>query len=278
MKYGRTSGLAALGIRLAATLLVALAATPSVARVRRADTVPPLQMWRLDCGTFITHHLTDSCYLIRHGRDLMLWDTGLSADLLQNPTRGRNGSVAVLRQTIASQLATLHLKPRQIGIVALSHVHSDHIGQAAAFAHARLIVGRKDWRMITAAHPPRGLEPSRLEPWIEGRCPKILVDGDYDVFGDGSVVMLATPGHTPGHHSLLVRLQAFGPVLLTGDLYYSESQRRHQQPAPHDFDHAAALASFRRFESLAARMGAKVIVQHDPADVSRLPRLPRAAD
>jgi glyoxylase-like metal-dependent hydrolase (beta-lactamase superfamily II) len=234
-------------------------------------------VWRLRCGTFVTKHLTDSCYLIRHGRELMLWDTGLGAELLHHPVQQANGSVVVLHETIAAQLARLGLRPRQIDIVALSHVHSDHIGQAAAFAHARLIVGRKDWEMLTASPPAAGLEPQRLRPWIEGRAPRTLVSGDYDVFADGSVVMLATPGHTPGHHSLLLRLKAFGPVLLTGDLYASRLQRLRRRPAPHDLDRAAVLQSFRRFESLAASLHATVIIQHEPADILKLPPFPQAA-
>lgn len=256
-----------------------LAAAP-IAGARAAGAAPALEMWRLRCGTFVTRHLTDSCYLIRHGRRLTLWDAGLGAELLGHPRPYRTGSasVVVLRETLVAQLAALGLRPRQIGILALSHVHADHIGQAAAFSHARLIVGRKDWRMLTAAKPPPVLEPARLHPWIAGRASKTLVTGDYDVFGDGSVIMLATPGHTPGHHSLLVRLKTFGPVLLSGDLYQSESQRERQKPAPHDFDRAAALQSFRRFEAMAAALHATVIVQHDPGDITKLPRFPRAAD
>lgn len=256
-----------------------LAATP-LAGARAPGAAPAVQLWRLQCGTFITQRLTDSCYLIRHGRQLMLWDAGLGAELLGHPQPYRAGSpsIVVLRRTISSQLAALGLRPRQIAIVALSHVHSDHIGQAAAFPHARLILGLEDWQMLTAARPPPALDPARLEPWIDGHAPKTLVRGDYDVFADGSVVMLATPGHTPGHHSLLVRLKTLGPVLLSGDLYHSDLQRERQEPAPHDFDRAATLRSFHRFEAMAAALHATVIIQHEPADIAKLPPFPRAAD
>lgn len=255
-----------------------LAAAPA-AGARMAGAAPALQMWRLECGTFITRHLTDSCYLIRHGHELMLWDAGLGAELLGHPQPYRAGSASVvtLRATIVSQLATLGLRPQQVAILALSHVHADHIGQAAAFGHARLIVGRADWQMLTAARPASVLEPARLRPWVTGGAPKTLVDGDYDVFGDGSVVMLATPGHTPGHHSLLVRLKTSGPVLLSGDLYDTEAQRERQEPAPHDFDRAASRRSFHRFEAMAAALQATVVIQHDPGDIGKLRRFPRAA-
>jgi glyoxylase-like metal-dependent hydrolase (beta-lactamase superfamily II) len=256
-----------------------LAAGP-VAGARAAGAAPILKLWRLDCGTFVTRHLTDSCYLIRHGRDLMLWDAGLGAELLGHPMPYRIGSTSMvaLHRSIVAQLAALGLRPRQVGILAFSHVHADHVGQAAAFSHARLIVGREDWQMLTAAKPPPALDPARLRPWIAGSAPKTLVNGDYDVFGDGSVVMLATPGHTPGHYSLLVRLQTFGAVMLSGDLYHSEPQRERQEPAPHDFDRAATLRSFHRFEAMAAALHATVVVQHYPGDISKLPRFPRPAD
>src|SRR6185312_11473001 len=249
-----------------------LAVTP-IASARAPGAAPALRLWRLQCGTFVSKHLTDSCYLIRHGRQLMLWDAGLGAELLDRPVPYRAGSrsIVVLRRTITSQLAALGLKPRQIGIVALSHVHSDHIGQAAAFPHARLILGVEDWRLLTGAKPPPVLDPARLAPWIGGHGLKTLIKGDYDVFGDASVVMLATPGHTPGHHSLLVRLKSFGPVLLSGDLYHSDLQRERQAPAPHDVERAATLRSFRRFEAMAAALHATVIIQHEPADIAKLP-------
>jgi N-acyl homoserine lactone hydrolase len=260
-----------LGLLLAAT---------SLPDARASAAAPPLRLWRLQCGTFITQRLTDSCYLIRHGRELMLWDAGLGTALLDHPMPYRAGSpsVVVLRRTIRSQLAALGLRPRQVAIVALSHVHSDHIGQAADFPQARLILGLEDWRLMSAAKPPPVLDPALLEPWIRGHAPRTLVRGDYDVFGDGSVVMLATPGHTPGHHSLLVRLKSFGPVLLSGDLYHSDLQRERQAPAPHDVERAATLRSFRRFEAMAAALHATVIIQHEPADIAKLPLFPRAAD
>lgn len=258
-------------------LLLLAAAAPGA---RASGAAPALRLWRLQCGTFITRRLTDSCYLIRHGRQLMLWDTGLGAALLDHPMPYRAGSrsIVVLRRTISAQLAVLGLRPRQIAIVALSHVHGDHIGQAAAFPRARLILGLEDWQMLTAASAPPVLEPARLRPWMDGRAPKILIRGDYDVFADGTVVMLAMPGHTPGHHCLLVRLKTFGPVLLSGDLYHSDRQRERQEPAPHDFDRAATLRSFHRFEAMAAALHATVIIQHEPADIAKLPPFPRAAD
>jgi N-acyl homoserine lactone hydrolase len=238
---------------------------------------PTIELWRLDCGSFITKGLTDSCYLIRHEDTWMLWDAGLGAELRGKRSTQKNGSVVTVDTTLVEQLARLGLQPAQIGIAALSHVHGDHVGQAASFPSARLLVGRADWTMLTASSPSAGLEPARLASWIDGKAMKELIDGDKDVFGDGTVMMLAMPGHTPGHHVLLVRLRDTGPVLLTGDLYYAAAQRARREVPVHVHDAAVTRASFRAFEALAEATGATVIVQHERADIGKLPGFPQPA-
>jgi glyoxylase-like metal-dependent hydrolase (beta-lactamase superfamily II) len=192
----------------------------------RPSPAPDVTLWRLDCGSFVTHGLTDSCYLIRHGRTLMLWDAGLGTELIGHPGLYPNGSRVELQESLVSQLARIGVTPDQVAILALSHKHGDHIDQAADFPHATLLIGKADWDALTAAPPPPHFDPRRLAPWIGGGSPRHLVEGDYDVFGDRSVVMIATPGHTAGHHSLLVRLRHAGPILLTGDLYSSAASIR----------------------------------------------------
>ena len=232
-----------------------------------------LRLWRLDCGAWVDRPITDSCYLIRHDKSWILWDTGLGAELAGR-TAQHNTAVITLRETLVSQLARLNVAPGQVGIVGLSHLHFDHIGQAASFADAILMMGRKDYDAI-AADP--ALAP-RLTPWIENGGKKDLVEGDRDIFGDGSVVMLSTPGHTAGHYSLLVRLKHTGPVLLTGDLYHSTEQRMLQAVGPHDFDPDAMRGSFGRFEAIAGLLHAKVIIPHEPGDIATLPPFPASAD
>ena len=238
---------------------------------------PAVALWRLDCGTFVTKGLVDSCYLIRHGRDWMLWDAGLSLETLRRPMTRAGGSVVVLEHSIAEQLSQLALHPSDITVLALSHVHFDHIGQAAEFSRARLLLGEPDWERITHATPGSGLEPQRLAPWIAATAPKTLIAGDEDVFGAGSVVMLALPGHTPGHHGLLVRLAHRGPVLLTGDLYDTARRYAEKAPNPHADDPQALSESFRRFNDLVQRLHAQVIIAHEAGDVAKLPAFPRPA-
>jgi N-acyl homoserine lactone hydrolase len=228
-----------------------------------------VKLWRLDCGSFVTKGLVNSCYLIRHGSQLMLWDTGFGSELGPKAAGIRVGA------SLVSQLARIGLDPGQISIVGLSHSHWDHIGQAASFPTATLLIGKEDWDALAAASPP---ESNLLAPWVTGHAPKSPVAGDMDIFGDDSVVMLATPGHTPGHHSLLVRLAGRGAVLLTGDLYYSAKQYEDKLVPIHNQDSERTAASFKRFDALARRLNATVVIQHEPQDVEKLPQFPEFAD
>ncbi len=101
--------------------------------------------------------------------------------------------------------------------------------------------------------------------------------GDKDVFGDGSVVMLYMPGHTPGHHSLLVKLKEMGNVLITGDLAHFRENYEGDGVPTFNFDRAQSLASLDRFKKLATNLKATVIIQHDQRDVDKLPAFPASA-
>jgi glyoxylase-like metal-dependent hydrolase (beta-lactamase superfamily II) len=249
---------------------------------------PEIKLWRLDCGTVDIgdldtfsdtylyvgkkKRLTDSCYLIRHGENYMIWDTGLPVDLV-GKTVSANGMVLNVARGLVDQLREVGVSPDQVNFVGISHRHDDHIGQAAAFTKATLLIGPGDLETLKG----RPESASRLAPWIKGGSPVQNVKGDKDVFGDGSVVMLSMPGHTESHHSLLVRLPRTGPVLLTGDLYHFTENRRNRGVPSFNTDRSQTLASMDRFEAIARNLKALVIIQHEPADVAKLPRFPQAA-
>ena len=102
-------------------------------------------------------------------------------------------------------------------------------------------------------------------------------DGDHDVFGDGRVVILELPGHTPGHGGLLVRLADFGPVLLSGDLYHFRREIGKRNVSRWNTSRADTLASIERFEAMVSKLQPTVVVQHEPADVKLLPLFPASA-
>jgi len=257
-----------------------------------AQPAATMQLWRLDCGQLWVANLDDmsdthaytgksklfagSCYLIRHGDRYLLWDTGLSRDALGKPlARGQSDSES-LDVTIVDQLARLGVKPTQIEFVGISHFHFDHIGQAAEFPQATLLIGQGDFDVL--GRPGHESRTKRFMPWMAQGAKVDKVTGDHDVFGDGSVVMLDLPGHTPGHHGLLVRLPKLGPVLLSGDVAHFRENLDTSGVPSFNVDRAQSLASMDRFTKLARNLRATVIIQHELQDVTKLPAFPQAAE
>ena len=247
-----------------------------------------LELWRLDCGSVVIGNLdmfsdtflyvgrrktlTDGCYLIRHGENYLLWDTGLPAELA-GKTVSADGMTLTVGATVTDQLARIGVRPEQVNFVGISHRHDDHTGQAAAFPKATLLIGAEDFETVKGRPESAG----RFAPWIKGGSKVEKVKGDHDVFGDGSVVMLDMPGHTEGHHSLLVRLAGTGPVLLTGDLYHFTENFRNRGVPIFNTDRAETLASMDRFDRIARQLKARMIIQHEPDDIAKLPAFPKSA-
>ena len=215
--------------------------------------------------------LASSCYLIRHGDTIMIWDTGFSIHL-KGKKEDLGGMIASLDRTLPEQLADGGLKPADVDVLGISHSHADHTGQAALMPAARLIIGKADfYAMNGKADDPFG-------PWRKtGAPPLTLTEGDLDIFGDGTVVAYFLPGHTPGHMALLVRLKS-GPVLLSGDVAHAHDTLELKAVPTFNADRTQSIASMERFEKLARDTRAKVIIQHEPADVAKLPAFPEAAE
>jgi len=263
-------------IATVASALTALAQAPSEA--------PEVTLTRLDCGsspeevsvarfsdTFaypdLKLKLTYSCYLIKHGSDYMIWDAG---NAMGSDPRAPKTSLPDL-------LGQLKVSPEQVKFLGVSHYHGDHIGQAASFPKATLLIGKGDWDVLSGP-PQLGVNPKLVEPWISGGSKVEPQSADRkDVFGDGTVIMLNTPGHTPGHHSLLVKLKETGNVLLTGDIAHFEENYASNGVPSFNTNRADTLASLDRFKKIAENLKAKVVIQHDPRDVPKLPAFPAAA-
>src|SRR5438105_6489541 len=186
------------------------------------QTAPEVTLTRIECGTGakptnVAERFTDtfaykdlnltftfSCYLIKHGDEYMVWDTGFAPG--SNPNAPKVG--------IVERLAEVKVKPEQVKYVGISHFHGDHTGQLAPFNSATLLIGKGDWDGITANPPVAGANAAGFKLWIAEARKVEPLTADKDVFGDGSVVVLRAPGHTPGHSALLVRLKEKGSVLL----------------------------------------------------------------
>ena len=152
--------------------------------------------------------LSDACYLIRHGSQWLLWDTGYPDAVADAPLTNPIGT-ATRAKKLAAQLAEINVKPADVTFVGVSHTHGDHVGNVDMFPTSTLLIQKPevDWAFAEGKAPP-----------FKKDRPMRLLDGDLDVFGDGSVTILATPGHTPGHQSLLLHLPKTGWIVLTGDL------------------------------------------------------------
>ncbi|WP_037076538.1 N-acyl homoserine lactonase family protein [Neorhizobium vignae] len=258
-----------------------------------AHAATDLELWRLDCGSVVvkdlssfsdtfayagqTRTLTDSCYVIRHGADYLLWDTGLPVALIGKAPDLSQPLAPSLTIDIPTQLAKIGIKPDQIGIVGISHNHFDHMGQASTFAKATLMIGAGDWESLHENPLPFGVMPALVQPWMDGKAKLDPVSGDRDVFGDGSVMMLAMPGHTKGETALLVKLPQSGPVLLSGDVVHFEEQIANNGVPPFNIDRAESLASMERMNGIAKQLNAKLIIQHDADDIKKLPTFPASA-
>jgi len=132
------------------------------------------------------------------------------------------------------------------------------------------LIGKGDWDVVTDPKPATPMDAAIFAPWTTGGGKVEPVVGDRDVFGDGSVIMLSTPGHTPGHHSLLVKLKETGNVLITGDLAHFRENYEGNGVPTFNTDRAQTIASLDRFKKLAANLRATVIIQHDQRDVEKV--------
>ncbi len=271
-----------LATSIALTCAAGLTALPAAAQTPAPPAAPAeVTLARLDCGTPVLNLVarfndawaftdnrvmfTFSCYLIKRGDEYFLWDTG----------HALTAGAPAPKVSIVDQLAQINVKPEQIKYVGISHYHADHTGQVASFPGATLLIGKGDWDGITAPKPNVGANVAPFAHWISGGGKLEALPGDKDVFGDGSVVIINTPGHTPGHHSLLVKLKgSLGNVLITGDLtHFQENYAMNGVPG-FNFHRGDSLASLDRFKTAAANLKATVIIQHDARDVGKLPAWP----
>ena len=221
--------------------------------------------------------MTLSCnaYLLRHQGQWLLWDTGTSDELANEP-EGRivaHGIRGVVQTPVESQLAGIGVAPADIGMLAISHAHYDHVGNCKLFRNAKWIVQKAEHEAMFGGNPQEfGYLPELYES-LRPRDTQI-VDGDHDIFGDGAVRMIFTPGHTLGHCSLLVRLPQTGPVVLSGDVAHNRENLRLLRVPSFNADQQATVASMQRIESLLRAEAAVMWINHDTAQNETLPHAP----
>lgn len=244
---------------------------------------PSVKLYVLDCGTLksgnpapllergvTTTDMSVAAYLIVHPQGTLLWDTGVIPDEMIQPG-GTTSFRATVQKTLQSELAEIGYKPSDITYLALSHYHYDHSANANMFAGSTWLVqkGEHDLMFSGALGPssPNAPTPDTVMARFSAlkNSKTMLLDGDFDVFGDGSVVIIATPGHTPGHQSLFVDLANEGPIVLSGDLYHYPAERELENFTPFAAlgDPAQEEVAKKKVETLLREKGATLWIQHD---------------
>ena len=222
-------------LTIAAAALLALLAAPLVNAQKRPEPVKSLRLYIFDCGTLdmpdterynfkreelATNLMSDACFLIVHPRGTLIWDTGVvpDGDFQKGPAPIKLG-YATATKPLLLQLAAVGYAPKDITYVAFSHFHYDHVANGNAFASSTWLVRQKE-RDIMFAEPPSNRTVPANYAALKNSKTVILKDDEYDVFGDGTVIMKSAPGHSPDHQVLLLKLAKTGPVLLSGDLWH----------------------------------------------------------
>ena len=210
----------------------------------------------------------DNCYLIKHSSGWFLWDTGVQdgvADMPNGLAPADPKAVTWHRpKKLAAQLEQLGVKPSDIKAMAISHTHPDHIGNVEMFPDAMLYVQKAEYEWPGANNAPR----------FKPEHPVTKLEGDRDVFGDGSLVILATPGHTPGHQSLLVRLPHTGAVILTGDAVHFKSNWENRGVPVNNFSKDQTLASMQKISDTLTKEKGQLWINHDKAQRDTLKMSP----
>lgn len=220
------------------------------------------------------------CFLIRHPKGDLIWDTGLGDDLAGTKLDALYaplGVKATVKTTLTSQLGELKLTPDDIEFLSFSHVHIDHVGNSGLFKHSTWLLNRKEVTWATTDPSATGVIPAMFAGYRDAKV-EWLGDEDHDVFGDGSVRILRTPGHTAGHAVLMLQLAHAGTVILSGDLYHTQlNHTKHLVPS-FNYDRAETQSSFDRVDKLLANRHARLIIQHSPEDFAALPKFPAFLD
>jgi N-acyl homoserine lactone hydrolase len=235
-----------------------------------------VSMFNLKADETDVRELFVPCYLIEHDRGRLFWDGGLPLTVAAaDGLVAQEGTDMGYERSVIDQLADMDLEPGDIEYVAFSHLHFDHAGVANAFVASHVLMQKAEWEAAFGADS--GFVETELFDELKN-SEMTLLEGDYDVFGDGSVKIISAPGHTPGHQVLLVNLANTGPVLLSGDLYHFRANRSLRRAPDFNFDAAMTYESMDKVEAIIKDTGATLWIEHDKALADTLNKAPEFYD
>lgn len=257
------------------------------------------KLYRLDCGHSLANdesvwtpgenvgrsiEFSSTCWLIKRGNEWVLWDTGVPQATLNDPKGWSTLPKLIvyhLDKTITGQLAEIGLKTSDVTYVALSHTHGDHVGNVGLFPNSTIVMQRAEYSWIQSADGTND-NVNQLKALARNLLgtPKHLrlIDGDTDLFGDGSVTLVSTPGHTPGSQSLLVHLKSSGFIILSGDVVHLANNFEKNIIPALNTDKEASIASMGKVKRMIATYNAKLFINHDKTQADMLKLLPASYD
>ena len=238
------------------------------------------KMTKEDVGTT---QLSVAAYLVAHPKGVLMWDTGAITDADWSPTGkpsqqkltlpNGQGRQVTITSALAAQLKAAGYTPSDVTYLALSHYHWDHTANANAFASATWLVRQIERDAMFSAKPLGTARPMTYGSLEKSRT-VIIKDEEHDVFGDGTVILKNAPGHTPGHQVLYVKLPKTGGVVLSGDLYHYQAERRLDRYPTFEFDVEQTRAARRSVDAFLKKTGAQLWIQHELDAHTKLKKSP----
>jgi len=216
----------------------------------------------------------NTSYLIVHPKGTLMFDSGGIPDSQFKGNEPATEGVMSATKRLLPQLKEAGYTPADITYFAMSHYHSDHTANANAFAGSTWIVQKAE-RDFMFSEKPQGIIQPQTYSALKTAKTKLLDNEDFDVFGDGTVVIKSAPGHTPGHQVLFVKLTKTGPVLLAGDLYHYPEERTTGRVPTFEFNAEQSKASRQKMEAFVKQSKAQLWIEHDLATHAKLPMAPK---
>ncbi|MGA3292736.1 MAG: N-acyl homoserine lactonase family protein [Candidatus Acidiferrales bacterium] len=276
-------------------IVLATMAAAAATMAQQHHAVPPktVRLYVFDCGVIkgldpglfnfkkeelATTDLAVPCYLVVHPKGTLMWDVGAIPD-----TAFKDDGAPVTQgyftatKPLKTQLAEIGYSPSDITYLALSHYHTDHIANSNEFASATWLVRQVERDAMFAEKPPRLVDPATYS-LLKNSKTVILTTDEYDVFGDGTVIIKSAPGHTPGHQVLIVKLAKTGPVMVAGDLYHYPEERKLNRVPTFEYNKEQSLASRASIEEYVKKTNTQLWIEHDFAANAKLKKAPNYYD
>lgn len=283
--------------RISAVMSLVILAAGGVIVAARADNHPKVpksvRLYVFDCGVIKgldpalfnfkreeikTGDFAVPCYLVVDPKGTLIWDVGVIPDeMLKDDGKPVTQGPSTVTRTLKSQLAEIGYAPGDITYLAHSHYHGDHIANSNEFAASTWLVRPVERDAMFADKPPALVDPKNYDKLKNAQTVLITKD-EYDVFGDGKVIIKSAPGHTPGHQVLILHLKKAGNVMLAGDLYHYQEERGSGRVPTFEYNKDQSLTSRAEIEFYCKRTHTQLWIEHDLIGNSKLKKSPKFYD